>query len=92
MTQPDWVRTRTTLSIKHDLCISICSCDVAIKFLCGYLFQIDSLRNKYEIQEAELFKSRKQAQEAMDLVAEESAKFAAAKDVIKSLTSQVVSR
>ncbi|XP_076898933.1 PH, RCC1 and FYVE domains-containing protein 1-like [Bidens hawaiensis] len=51
--------------------------------------QVDSLRNKYEIQEAELFKSRKQAQEAMDLAAEESAKFAAAKDFIKSLTSQL---
>jgi len=47
------------------------------------------LRHKYEIQEAELKKSRKQAQEAMVLAADESAKFTAAKDVIKSLTSQV---
>ncbi|KAK9080767.1 hypothetical protein SSX86_000525 [Deinandra increscens subsp. villosa] len=51
--------------------------------------QVDSLRLKYEIQEVELNKSRKQAQEAMVLAAEESAKFTAAKDVIKSLTSQL---
>ncbi|KAI3686075.1 hypothetical protein L1987_79745 [Smallanthus sonchifolius] len=51
--------------------------------------QVDSLRHKYEIQEAELKKSRKQAQEAMVSAAEESSKFTAAKDVIKSLTSQL---
>ncbi|KAL8243261.1 hypothetical protein R6Q59_009519 [Mikania micrantha] len=51
--------------------------------------QVDSLRHKYEIQEAELKKSRKHAQAAMASVAEESTKFTAAKDVIKSLTSQL---
>ncbi|KAI3492305.1 hypothetical protein L1887_43235 [Cichorium endivia] len=51
--------------------------------------QVDSLRQQCEIQEAELQKSRKQAQEAIVLAAEESAKCNAAKDVIKSLTSQL---
>ncbi|CAI9291529.1 unnamed protein product [Lactuca saligna] len=51
--------------------------------------QVDSLRHQCEIQEAELQKSRKQSQEAMVLAAEESAKCNAAKDVIKSLTSQL---
>ncbi|KAF5807639.1 putative regulator of chromosome condensation 1/beta-lactamase-inhibitor protein II [Helianthus annuus] len=51
--------------------------------------QVENLRHKCEIQEAELIKSRKQAQEAMVSAAEESAKFTAAKDVIKSLTSQL---
>ncbi|KAK9072183.1 hypothetical protein SSX86_008615 [Deinandra increscens subsp. villosa] len=51
--------------------------------------QVDNLRHKCEIQEAELKKSRKQAQEAMVLAAEESAKFKDAKDAVKSLTSQL---
>ncbi|KVH99541.1 Brevis radix-like domain-containing protein, partial [Cynara cardunculus var. scolymus] len=53
------------------------------------LGQVNSLRHQCEMQEAELQKSRKQAQEAMVLAAEESAKCNAAKDVIKSLTSQL---
>ncbi|GKD70501.1 PH, RCC1 and FYVE domains-containing protein 1-like protein, partial [Tanacetum coccineum] len=53
--------------------------------------QVDSLTHKCETQEAELKKTRKQAQEGMLLAAEESAKCKAAKDVIKSLTGQVVS-
>ena len=42
------------------------------------------------MQELELQKSRKKTQEAMALAAEESAKCKAAKDVIKSLTAQVI--
>lgn len=53
------------------------------------LAQIDILRHQYEIQETELKKARKQAQESMALAADESAKCKAAKDVIKSLTGQV---
>lgn len=55
------------------------------------LIQVDSLKHQCETQEAELKKSKKQAQEGMLLAAEESAKCKAAKDVIKSLTGQVVS-
>ncbi|KAK1435537.1 hypothetical protein QVD17_01303 [Tagetes erecta] len=51
--------------------------------------QVDNLRHKCEIQDAEVKKSRKQAQEAMVLAAEESAKFKAAKDAVKFLTSQL---
>ncbi|KAI3735620.1 hypothetical protein L6452_15127 [Arctium lappa] len=51
--------------------------------------QVDSLRHQYDSQEIELQKSRNKAQEAMILVAEESAKSKAAKDVIKSLTAQL---
>uniref|UniRef100_A0A2P2L374 Uncharacterized protein MANES_02G177100 n=1 Tax=Rhizophora mucronata TaxID=61149 RepID=A0A2P2L374_RHIMU len=51
--------------------------------------QVESLRQKCEFQELELQKSTKQVQEAMAVVAEESAKAKAAKDVIKSLTAQV---
>lgn len=49
-----------------------------------------SLRQKCDLQELELQKSVKKAQEAMALAAEESAKSRAAKEVIKSLTAQVI--
>ncbi|XP_071696120.1 PH, RCC1 and FYVE domains-containing protein 1-like [Rutidosis leptorrhynchoides] len=51
--------------------------------------QIDILRHQYEVQETELKKARKQAQESMALAADESFKCKAAKDVIKSLTGQL---
>ncbi|KAM0044463.1 putative transcription factor BREVIS RADIX domain-containing protein [Helianthus debilis subsp. tardiflorus] len=51
--------------------------------------EVGNLRHKYEIYEAEIKKSRKQVQEAMELAADEYAKFKAAKDVIKILTSQL---
>lgn len=54
------------------------------------LGQVDALRNRCELQEFELQKSAKKAQEAMAVAAEESAKSKAAKEVIKSLTAQVV--
>jgi hypothetical protein len=50
---------------------------------------VESLRQRYELQELELQKSAKKAQEAMALAAEESTKSKAAKEVIKSLTAQV---
>jgi hypothetical protein len=50
---------------------------------------VESLRQRCELQELELQKSTKKAQEAMALAAEESAKSKAAKEVIKSLTAQV---
>ena len=50
---------------------------------------MESLRQRCELQELELQKSAKKAQEAMAQAAEESAKSRAAKEVIKSLTSQV---
>ncbi|WOG97166.1 hypothetical protein DCAR_0416506 [Daucus carota subsp. sativus] len=51
--------------------------------------QVESLRNQCELQEKELQKSTQKTQEAMALAAEESLKSKAAKDVIKSLTSQL---
>nr|CAB3459897.1 unnamed protein product [Digitaria exilis] len=51
--------------------------------------QVDNLRNRCELQELDLQKSAKKVQEAMTLVAEESAKSKAAKEVIKSLTAQL---
>uniref|UniRef100_A0A0E0H8E2 FYVE-type domain-containing protein n=1 Tax=Oryza nivara TaxID=4536 RepID=A0A0E0H8E2_ORYNI len=51
--------------------------------------QVDNLRHRCEHQEVELHKSAKKVQEAMTLVAEESAKSKAAKEVIKSLTAQL---
>lgn len=51
--------------------------------------QVESLRQRCELQELELQKSAKKAQEAMAQAAEESAKSRAAKEVIKSLTSQL---
>lgn len=53
------------------------------------LIQVESLKNRCELQESELQQSAKKAQEAMSLAAEESAKCKAAKEVIKSLTAQV---
>ncbi|KAJ0588071.1 putative brevis radix (BRX) domain-containing protein [Helianthus annuus] len=49
---------------------------------------VDILRHQYTIQETELKKSRKAAQEAMVLAAEESAKCKASKDVIKIFDCQ----
>lgn len=54
------------------------------------LNQAESLKNRCELQELELQQSAKKAQEAMTLAAEESAKCKAAKEVIKSLTAQVM--
>lgn len=51
---------------------------------------MESLRQRCEFQELELQKSAKRAQEAMTIAAEESAKSRAAKEVIKSLTAQVI--
>ncbi|KAH7680694.1 Regulator of chromosome condensation 1/beta-lactamase-inhibitor protein II [Dioscorea alata] len=51
--------------------------------------QVDSLRQRCELQEFELQKSAKKAQEAISLAAEESAKSKAAKEVIKTLTAQL---
>ncbi|KAM5562382.1 PH, RCC1 and FYVE domains-containing protein 1 [Rosa sericea] len=51
--------------------------------------QVDSLRQRCELQEVELQNSTKKAQEAMAVAAEESAKSKAAKEVIKSLTAQL---
>ncbi|KAG8084611.1 hypothetical protein GUJ93_ZPchr0010g9191 [Zizania palustris] len=51
--------------------------------------QVDNLRHHCEHQELELHKSAKKVQEVMALVAEESAKSKAAKEVIKSLTTQL---
>ncbi|XP_022143636.1 uncharacterized protein LOC111013497 [Momordica charantia] len=51
--------------------------------------QVESLRKRCELQELELRKSEKKAQEAIALAAEESAKSIAAKEVITSLTAQI---
>ncbi|XP_038720174.1 PH, RCC1 and FYVE domains-containing protein 1-like isoform X2 [Tripterygium wilfordii] len=51
--------------------------------------QVEKLRQRCDLQEVELQKSAKKAQEAMALAAEESAKSKAAKDVLKSLTAQL---
>ncbi|KAI7753175.1 hypothetical protein M8C21_020280, partial [Ambrosia artemisiifolia] len=51
--------------------------------------QVDILKRQCSIQECELQKSRKAAQEAMVLAAEESAKFKASQDVIKSLAAKL---
>ncbi|XP_010247275.1 PREDICTED: uncharacterized protein LOC104590345 [Nelumbo nucifera] len=51
--------------------------------------QVDSLRQRCELQEYELQKSTMKTQEALALAAEESAKSKAAKEVIKSLTAQL---
>lgn len=51
--------------------------------------QVESLRQRCELQEVELQKSAKRAQEATAIAAEESAKSKAAKEVIKSLTAQL---
>ncbi|RVW85032.1 PH, RCC1 and FYVE domains-containing protein 1 [Vitis vinifera] len=52
--------------------------------------QVESLRERCELQELELQKSAKKVQEAMVVATEESAKSKAAKEVIKSLTAQVI--
>ncbi|XWS24993.1 hypothetical protein CRYUN_Cryun27aG0032300 [Craigia yunnanensis] len=51
--------------------------------------QVETLRQRCELQELELQKSTEKAQEAMALAAEESAKSKAAKEVIMSLTAQL---
>ncbi|KAJ6817262.1 E3 ubiquitin-protein ligase HERC2 [Iris pallida] len=51
--------------------------------------QVDALRQRCELQEFELQKSTKKAQEAIAVATEESAKSKAAKEVIKSLTAQL---
>ncbi|CAJ2629891.1 unnamed protein product [Trifolium pratense] len=51
--------------------------------------QVETLRQRCELQELELKKSTKKTQEAIALATEESAKSKAAKEVIKSLTAQL---
>ncbi|XP_051123496.1 PH, RCC1 and FYVE domains-containing protein 1-like [Andrographis paniculata] len=51
--------------------------------------QVESLKNRCELQELELQRSAKKAQEAVAVAADESAKCKAAKEVIKSLTAQL---
>ncbi|KAG6607654.1 PH, RCC1 and FYVE domains-containing protein 1, partial [Cucurbita argyrosperma subsp. sororia] len=51
--------------------------------------QVESLRKRCELQELQLQKSEKKAQEAIALATEESAKSKAAKEVITSLTAQI---
>ncbi|CAN6938052.1 unnamed protein product [Brassica oleracea] len=51
--------------------------------------QAESLRQRCEVQELEVQKSLKKAQEAMKQASEESAKSEAAKELIKSLTTQL---
>ncbi|MQM05858.1 hypothetical protein Taro_038674, partial [Colocasia esculenta] len=51
--------------------------------------QVDSLKQRCMRQELDAQKSAKEAQEAMKLAAEESAKSKAAKEVIKTLTAQL---
>ncbi|KAJ7969838.1 Regulator of chromosome condensation (RCC1) family with FYVE zinc finger domain-containing protein [Quillaja saponaria] len=51
--------------------------------------QVESLRQRCELQELEIQQSAKKTQEAMALAAEESVKSKAAKEVIKSLTAEV---
>ncbi|XP_061358439.1 PH, RCC1 and FYVE domains-containing protein 1-like isoform X2 [Gastrolobium bilobum] len=51
--------------------------------------QVESLRQRCELQESELQKSVRKTQEAMALAAEESSKSEATKEVIKSLTAQL---
>ncbi|KAK6131466.1 hypothetical protein DH2020_034774 [Rehmannia glutinosa] len=51
--------------------------------------QVESLKNRCELQELEIQQSAKKAQEAMTVASEESAKCKAAKEVIKSLTAQL---
>ena len=54
------------------------------------MIQVDSLRQRCELQEFELQKALKKTQEAISLASEESAKSKAAKEVIKCLTAQVI--
>lgn len=54
------------------------------------IIQVESLKQKCELQELELQKSLKKTREAMALAAEESGKSKAAKEVIKLLTAQVI--
>ncbi|GLU16563.1 hypothetical protein SLE2022_329910 [Rubroshorea leprosula] len=51
--------------------------------------QVESLRQRCELQELELQQAKKKTQEAMVLAMEESSKSKAAKEVIKSLTAQL---
>lgn len=51
---------------------------------------MQSLKQRCDLQEIEVQKSAKKVQEALQLAAEESAKSKAAKEVIKSLTAQVI--
>ncbi|KAJ4951406.1 hypothetical protein NE237_028238 [Protea cynaroides] len=51
--------------------------------------QVEGLKQRCELQEFELQKSAKRAQDAIAVAAEESAKSKAAKEVIKSLTAQL---
>jgi len=52
--------------------------------------QVEDLTRKSQLLEAELEKKSKQFSEAIELAGEETTKCKAAKEVIKSLTTQVV--
>lgn len=52
--------------------------------------QVDNLKQRCELQEFELQRASRKTQEAMALAAEECEKAKAAKEVIKSLTAQVI--
>jgi hypothetical protein len=60
--------------------------------LCLPMNQVNSLRQQREQQDTELQKSEAKANEAVSLAAEEVSKSKAAKEVIKSLTAQVIFR
>lgn len=51
--------------------------------------QVENLTRKAQLQEIELERTTKQLKEAIAVAGEETAKCKAAKEVIKSLTSQV---
>lgn len=51
--------------------------------------QVEGLTRKAQLQEVELERTTKQLKEAIAIAGEETAKCKAAKEVIKSLTSQV---
>lgn len=92
---------QTQIKCFKDICFSNSKYPINVEPNCKHLYlsanaimaliQVESLRQKCELQELELQKSAKKVQEAMVLAAEESAKSKAAKEVIKSLTSQVTS-
>lgn len=52
--------------------------------------QVESLSRKSQLLEVELERSTKQLKEAIAIAGEETAKCKAAKEVIKSLTGQVI--
>lgn len=53
-------------------------------------YQVESLTRKSQLLEVELERTTKQLKEALSIAGEETAKCKAAKEVIKSLTGQVL--